>query len=387
MSTDDLTAEDEQLQLLVEERENRRQLALKEYTTWNPMAEDEVHRIATGQITRLQPTVWEREDGQCLLYPGRTHLFAGPTESCKTWAALEVMAQELHAGNAVLYVDIEDEAITAIERLRELGMTADVLTEGFLYCNPTEGFDWVEQYQLRERIEWVEHEYGRATTLAVLDSVTEGMALESLDPDRGTDVAAFYKLAPAWLASGGLAVVMIDHVPKATKKGGAHTAIGSERKRSGLTGASYSFAKVDEFGRGRTGIVEVTIDKDRPGSVRPHCGSDGKVVGTLVLVSDVEDDVVDITLTTRRDIGRKAAQAEADEERLRVAIWYKAEQQPGLTATKLLAEMEGGNDDKNRVLQQLRAEGHLRVEPGPHNAKRHYTAEPLPDDEEEDEDE
>ena len=43
--------------------------------------------------------------------------------------------------------------------------------------------------------------------------------------------------------------------------------------------------------------------------------------------------------------------------------------------------------NKNRVLQQLRAEGHLRVEPGPHSAKRHYTAEPLPDDEEEDEDE
>ena len=97
--------------------------------------------------------------------------------------------------------------------------------------------------------------------------------------------------------------------------------------------------------------------------------------------------MVDITLTTRTDIGRKAAQAEADEERLRIAIWYKTEQQPGLTATKLLEGIEGGNDDKNRVLQQLRAEGHLRVEPGPHNAKRHYTAEPLPDDEEEDEDE
>ena len=234
MSTDDLTAEDEQLQLLVEERENRRQLALKEYTTWNPMAEDEVHRIATGQITRLQPTVWEREDGQWAAYPGRTHLFAGPTESCKTWAALEVMAQELHAGNAVLYVDIEDEAITAIERLRELGMTADVLTARFLYCNPTEGFNSVEQLPATRRIK-CRARARPSDDLAVPDSVTGGIALKSLDPDRGTDVAAFYELAPAWLASGRLAVVIIDHVPKATKRGSARTAIGSERKRSGLT--------------------------------------------------------------------------------------------------------------------------------------------------------
>ena len=312
MSTAEVTAEE------VMEREDKRQAALAEYTTWEPLPGSEIRRYATGEITRLQPTVWEREDGVLLLYPGRTHLFAGPTESCKTWAALEVMAQEIHTGNAVLYFDIEDEVISAVERLRELGMTADQLEEGFLYANPLDGFGWIEQVHLDERIKWVENEYGRPTTLAVLDSVTEGMALESLDPDRGTDVTSFYRLAPAWLASGGLAVVMIDHVPKATKKGGARTAIGTERKRSGLTGASYSFSKVEEFGRGRTGIVEVTIDKDRPGCVRPHCGNDGKVVGTMALVSDVEDDVVDITLTTSTDIGRKAAQAEAEEDRIRI---------------------------------------------------------------------
>lgn len=38
----------------------------------------------------------------------------GEPESCKTWIALEVMAQEIDDGNAVVYVDIEDEAITAV---------------------------------------------------------------------------------------------------------------------------------------------------------------------------------------------------------------------------------------------------------------------------------
>ena len=319
---------------------------------------------------------------QCLLYPGRTHLFAGPTESCKTWAALEVMAQELHAGNAVLYVDIEDEAISAIERLRELGMTADVLTKGSCIATRPRASTGSSSTS------YASASSGSSTSTAVRrpwpsSTASPKAAPESLDPDRGTSRSVLQ--AGTGMAGVGRAGRRDDRPrTEGDEAGSARTAIGSERKRSGLTGASYSFSKVEEFGRGRTGIVEVTIDKDRPGFVGCTAAPTARWSGLWSSCPTSRTTWSTSRSTTRTDIGRKAAQAEADEERLRIAIWYKAEQQPGLTATKLLEGIEGGNDDKNRVLQQLRAEGHLRVEPGPHNAKRHYTAEPLPDDEEED---
>lgn len=283
------------------ERESLRQSFLAEWTTWHPISEEEVRRIATGEITRPEPTIWQREDGVYLLYEGRIHMFAGPTESCKTWAALEVMAQELSGGHGVIYVDIEDEAYSAIGRLLELGVDVEDITEGFIYLNPIERWDDVAATHLEARVKWVaEADPKRPVRLAVLDSVTEGMSLQGLDPDRGTDVADFYKSSPGWFTQRGMAVVLVDHVPKAE---GARTAIGSERKRSGLTGASYSFSKEEEFGRGRTGEVRVTIDKDRPGAVRPYCGADGSTVGTMILVSDDEADTVTITLTTRIDCG------------------------------------------------------------------------------------
>ena len=56
-----------------------------------------------------------------LLYPGRINALIGETESCKTWVAMAVIAQELNAGHHVIYADFEDGPESAVERLRALG--------------------------------------------------------------------------------------------------------------------------------------------------------------------------------------------------------------------------------------------------------------------------
>jgi hypothetical protein len=76
--------------------------------------------------------------------------------------------------------------------------------------NPHDGFGEVARVHLEQRIAWC----GRELSLVVIDSMTEAMALESLDPDKGLAVASFYQNAPRYFPESlGAAVVIIDHAP------------------------------------------------------------------------------------------------------------------------------------------------------------------------------
>jgi hypothetical protein len=58
-----------------------------------------------------------------------------------------------------------------------------------------------------------------------------------------------------------------------------------------VNGASFKFEVRSPFGRGRSGQIQVTVTKDRPGFVR-QISSGGEVVGTLHIDSDEEGNVV-----------------------------------------------------------------------------------------------
>ncbi len=115
----------------------------------------------------------------------------GETESLKTWAVLHVIAQEIRNGNAAIYVDIEDEAVTTVERLLQMGLTPDEIADGLLYVNPRDGFDDVSREHLRHDIDWLDSRTGRKVRLTVIDSMTEAMSLETLNPNIGANVATF----------------------------------------------------------------------------------------------------------------------------------------------------------------------------------------------------
>lgn len=352
------------------EREER----LQAFTSWEPLSPDLIRSIAEGEILRPEPSIWKRDDGACLLYPGRTHIFMGETESLKSWAAMHVIYQEIKAGCAVIYADLEDEPITSIERLRQLGLTPDEITEGFLYIQPHEGFDDVAREHLDARIQMCT----RAVRLAVIDSMTEAMALEGLDPNVGVAVADFYHLAPLYFATNGIAVVIIDHVTKSHEDRG-RWAIGSERKISGLTGAAFSFNKVREFGRGMTGSVKVSISKDRPGALRPMA-SKGKVLGTMTFASDPETGAVTIDFASGNiiDMAAEAAKYEDEDNQMRRDMWEAIDKDPDITSGKLRESVPGNNDRKGSNRTWLIDNGFVGVRKGAKNAQLHHILKPLP---------
>jgi hypothetical protein len=254
-----------------------------EPTSWVP-----VDLVGALDATDVEPPRFlKRSDGLCLLYPGRVHAFQGESESLKSWAAVLACRQVFEAGGNVLYVDFEDDARGVVSRLLALGVGREQILEHFIYIRPDE--------PLRTR-----HEEGtaggedlkrvldaRSFALAVVDGVTEAMTTEGLDLISNTDVATWMRRLPRRLARTGAAVAVIDHLPKDRTNQGRYS-LGAQHKLAGLDGAAYKFTLLKYFARAFgsesiEGRAAITVEKDRPGYVRGHCGEDR--VGTLSLMA------------------------------------------------------------------------------------------------------
>lgn len=198
----------------------------------------------------------ETSNGGGLFYSGKVNEIHGPSESGKTMVVLAVAAQEIRDGNNVVMFDMEDSGAGIVERLVDVfGLTLDMIEERFWYFNPEMSFD---DEQLAE-IEAIP-----SPSLCIIDAVTEGMSMAGLDGRNENDVATWYNTFPKRLAGLGMAVVVIDH----TSNDRPDKAIGSQHKKSGISGVSYTAEPVRPFVHGGKGHLRLAIAKDRPGGVR-----------------------------------------------------------------------------------------------------------------------
>ena len=238
----------------------------------HPWAPVDLTEILERGETVEQPTVLERTDGVCLLYPGTVHSIAAEPESGKSWVALIGTAQELRAGAHVTYLDFEDRPGRIVGRLLLLGVPPHRIRERFHYIRPMKKLDAAGTQHM-------EHAAARSS-LVVVDGITEVMALHGLDLNDQTDIATFLALIPRRLADLGPAVLQVDHLPKTTEHDNRF-AIGGQHKLAGLDGAGYMLKVIDPFGRGKKGKAILTVAKDREGAVREHTA--GKTIAELVI--------------------------------------------------------------------------------------------------------
>lgn len=329
---------------------------------WEPIDLDPVLR---GEAITPAPTVFERSDGIRLLYPGRINALIGETEACKTWVAMAVVAQELMVGHHVIYADFEDGPESAVERLRALGVGTDAIAVGLTYLNPGGRFDELAQAVIEEAI----RRRGEPS-LAVVDGVTEAMSDVGLDPMSGIDVATYHRGSPRWLARTGAAVALIDHVTK-SQEGRGRWAIGSERKISGLDGAAFGLESLNPFGRGRKGLVKLTVAKDRSGHVRQHAGT--KEVISMVELRSWPEDGVTVSFGLPEEAGAGSFRPTHIMSKLSEAIIA----QPGLSSRALRAAVSGKSDTKDLALELLIKEGFVGVEQGARGARYHHSLRPF----------
>lgn len=300
-------------------------------------------QIRNGTLQPIVPELLAVNGALPLLYRGRINSLFGESGGGKTWVALAAIAEVLRSGGQALMVDYEDHARGAVERLILLGLDDDEI--GRLdYRNPTTG--------LAAGITTVTGHYD----LVVIDSTGEAMATGGVDSNSDGDVATWFTLAKAFTRlDGAPAVVVIDHVPKDSEAPKSY-AIGSQRKRAAISGASYRVDTIRESAKGRNGKLKLTVAKDRPGT-RPK----GTVAAEIDVLSDADG--------VRLELHQSDAQAAAEHgERFRPTVLMERvsrylETVPAASQRAVCRSVTGKDEGLRTALAVLVEEGYVNLTP------------------------
>ncbi|WP_319054101.1 AAA family ATPase [Streptomyces europaeiscabiei] len=334
--------------------------------TWRPR---DLEDVLDGTYQPPVPTVGRRNDGIGLFYAGRMHSIVGESEGGKTWFALMAVASELAAGNAVVFIDFEDDAPGVVGRLLALGTNRDHIRDRFAYIRPedplTVGFNRQEIGQALNDLR---------PTFVPVDGVTEGMAMHGMELKDNTDVAKFGRILLRPIAEFGAAVATLDHVVK-DKEGRGRYAIGGVHKLNGINGAMYILENRTPFGVGLTGKSTVRIAKDRPGQLRRHAlphtsglhwfadfvlKSHDETFAEAILYPPIENDGP----VRHIDVMKRITDAIANAR------------EP-LNVRGLEARVGGKKDVLATALAVLVDEGYVEVAQGPNRAKLHTLLKPF----------
>ncbi|MEU1599377.1 hypothetical protein ABZ468_42890 [Streptomyces sp. NPDC005708] len=304
-----------------------------------------------------------------MFYPGLISAVFGESESAKSLLMQHIAAQEVRAGHDVLYVDFEDCAGGVHARMRDLGCSEQQLTDHFLYVAPEQSFTPVDRFHFGKLLE-------RRGTLAVFDGVTEAMALEGLSGRDENDVARWHGNITKPVTAQGWAVVVIDHVPHDERR-----MLGSQHKRSALSGVAYLVESVHPITAGQRGISRVRVDKDRPGGVRRNAAPGKRPQWLADFVADLTGgDTPDTAIFPARPAPEEMLAPvvqEAPPEHICRQVFHYVGKNPGCSKNAIIAAVPHGKAKVCWALEWLTARGHLVLAKGPSRAYEYGLGEPL----------
>jgi hypothetical protein len=188
------------------------------------------------------------------LYAGRVHCIYSAGGTGKTFKALQLVKEAIDQGKAVLLLDLENGVRIISERLRDLGAEADQVRQ-FLYYYPFASMPLSDEAsaEFEELLEEVK------PALVVIDSWINCISAAGLDENSSTDIARWTDAYPQRARVRGVAVLLLDHVPK---EGGS--ARGSGRKLD-YVDVMWELRNPQKFDRETVGRIDMHLRKDREG--------------------------------------------------------------------------------------------------------------------------
>ena len=280
-----------------------------------------------GTYEETIPTILERNDGHSLFYSGKINSIFGESGSGKTWVLMIALAQAITRGENTAYIDFEDRPTTLVTRLRILGIGDDQIRAHCTYAHPWAMATGQEIENLVQSLDQKE------VTVLGIDSTGEALALAELNPNADEEVATWYREIPRRLADTGAGVILVDHAPKNTDHSKLH-AIGSQRKKAALDGASYTVKCPEGFSiepSDKAGRIEMHCAKDRHGTY-----PNGSHVATII-VTDSSEGQKNMVVTDPKD---PLAKPTEDHELLKaISDWWIA--QPDGLASGAMAKAYG----------------------------------------------
>lgn len=344
----------------------------EEKSSW---ARVDLTKILLGTHKQAVPTLFERSDGICLLYPGLVHSFHGESESGKSLIIQLEAVSRINSGEDVLFIDFESDPASVVNRLLDFGADPEAIRDHFDYRLPEVKPDKGTAYD-----DWCEMIAG-TYSLAILDGVTESLGLFGYSTKDNDDITTWNRSVPKMISTKtGAAVVVIDHVTKDADSRGRF-AIGGQAKLAALTGAGYVVEVAEPLGRGLRGVVVLHVAKDRPGSIRPHCGEFHKTTRLQEAARVVIDSTGSIPIweITPPDTTVSASGALVGSDKVPVvmeAISIILEGQT-MNFNNLKKLITGKEAVKREALTILEDEGFISVTPGPNRSKIYESLTPY----------
>lgn len=331
-------------------------------TTWTPV---NLTQVLAGEYLDPPPTMLTRTDGIPLLYDHAVHVIAGESESGKTWLTLLAATQLLTTSETVTFIDFEDRADRVVGRLLALGATPTQIRDHFHYIRPDRPLDDTGRHQLAPHLP--------GSRLVILDGVTEAMTMHGLDLNSNADAATFYGLLPRWIADHGPGVALIDHVVKDKEKQDRF-ALGAQHKMAGIDGVQYIVKMIQPFARGKRGLAQIRIGKDRPGHVREHAF--GNTIAEFTLDATGSDVILTAHLTPPGEASGRHGET-FEPTYLMEKISRAVQLTPGLSKKALEDLVNGKTPTKRLAIELLVARGHIGTKTGPRGVIQHFHQTPY----------
>lgn len=241
--------------------------------------------IPTEEECQAMPELVERSDGEKLFFKGSAVSIIAPGGTGKSMVALVLVMAVLEAGGKALYLDFERTKPRQYERLRAFNGAESV---GALN---TEQLKIVEAHKdpllaSRKISKKVEEGFARAVSrgsdLVIIDSMNDAMTKNGLNPMDMIDCGTMFGELVAPFKNAGALVVIIDHVTKAAAgEGSSPSAIGSVQKFNG-SDAVLDASAIQTPGRGKKGLVRLTLRKDNYGALEALAGRGEPVVDVRI---------------------------------------------------------------------------------------------------------
>lgn len=252
--------------------------------------------MSGGELERELPTMLQRSDGKCLIYPGRLHSIYGEPGHGKTWVSLFLVRERIEAGETVAYLDYDEDdgGKSMAMRLLSLKVNPDLVSKHLRYLNPqgmgTGQLAWLKlKQQLKQ---W-------QPSLVVVDTMAPALVELGLNEKDNSEVGAWYAHA-RWLMRGikpQAALVIVDHVTK-SGEGRGRWARGAGDKLGRLH-AAYAVESTVPFSRTNPGHIRLIIAKDRGGEV----GREGEAAAVVKFNPHNEGQNLDISVDVPESSG------------------------------------------------------------------------------------
>jgi hypothetical protein len=306
-----------------------------------------------GDRPQIRPTL----GGVGLVYPGKRHLFSGPQESAKTFAAYAAILGVVRDGHTAVLIDFEMGDYDARDRLRDMGATDEDLAR-IAYVAP----------ETPPTVEQIQQLIDLNPALVVVDASAGAYNLSVLDDNKRADVEFFTAIwtRPFWARN--ITTIVIDHVVKNTDDQGKY-AIGSERKVGGVD-VHLGFKAVTELRRGRRGTYKITTHKDRPGWLpRPAAGE-------LEITSDPLTHALSWTFDLAQDEGATQAEWRPTVLMERVSRYLEPTQER-VSRNRIEKSVEGNVPYTRKAIDYLVQDGYVEETAGPGKTRLYRSVKPF----------